>query len=105
MSSSVSISLSSSSNTRSGRSNGMFASAAMVSARWRLVQHRPEHAQILNRLEKGIEVDRLHNECVYAQLVAADEIALFTRRGEHHDRNAAMLRVALDALEDLESID
>src|SRR4051812_26450226 len=105
MSSSVSISLSSNSNTRSARSCGIFGSAAMMTARRRFVQDSPEHAQVLDRFEERVEVDGLHHERVHAELVAAHQIAFLTRGGQHYDRNASVFRIALDAFQHLESID
>ncbi len=54
-----------------------------------LLRHLPEHAQILNGFEERVEVHRLDDERIHAQLVAADQVAFLARGGEHHDRHRA----------------
>src|SRR4051794_36132077 len=99
------MSLSSNSKTRTGTSDCRYGLAAIPCPRRRLIQHSPEHTQILDRFEEGIEVDGLHHERVHTQLIASQQVTLFARRGQHDDWDLALLRIALDALENLQAVE
>src|SRR5215204_7713239 len=84
-----------------GQSGSCRSAAGKNARRGRLVEDRPEHAEVLDGLEEFLEADGFHDEGVDAELVAADHIPLLARRGQHHYRRIAHRRVALELLEHL----
>ena len=61
--------------------------------------------QLANGVDERAEVDRFHDVGVRAELVAADQILFFARRGEHDDRNRLQRVVGLQCPEHVEAID
>src|SRR4051812_32803896 len=85
-SSSASNRESSSSRTRSGLpANPFSARSSFIPAvgpqgpRWGLVEHGPEHAEVGDRADELLELDRLDHVGVDAQLVALDDVRFLLR--------------------------
>src|SRR5258706_9643785 len=53
----------------------------------RLVDDGPEHARLLNGVDKLLKADWLDDVSIDAQLIAFHEIGFFARRSQHHDRD------------------
>src|SRR5688572_13476750 len=75
------------------------------SARRRLVDDGPERTELTDSINEGAKVHRLHHIGICSELVAADEILLFARRGEHHDRNGLERLVRLQRTEHVQPIE
>src|SRR5690606_40331625 len=58
-----------------------------------LVQHRPEGAELPQRIHEIPELDRLDDVRVDAEIVAGDDVGLLSRGGEHHDRDRKSTRL------------
>src|SRR3546814_14758511 len=80
---SASSSLSSTSTTRQ-RAAALPATGAASEILRRLVEHRPELAQRLHRLEEMVPVHRLDHVRVHAQVPAAGPFVLLSRRRPDH---------------------
>ena len=70
-----------------------------------LVHNRPKHAEGADGLEELIEVDRLDDEGVDAEVVTFDEVLFLARGGEHDDGDVAKGGVGLDLAQDFEPVD
>src|SRR5258708_13551718 len=53
----------------------------------RLVDDGPEHARLLDGVDKLLKADRFDDVGIDAQLTALHEIGFFARRSQHHDRD------------------
>src|SRR5665647_2621815 len=69
-----------------------------------LVNDRPEHAQLLYRVDEAGEVDRFHHVGVHAQVVAGDQVLLLARRGEDHHRHPLQRRVRANLPQHFEAV-
>src|SRR5207248_9433817 len=72
---------------------------------WWLVEEHPVQAQLADGLGELLEVDRLDDVAVDAQLVTLHDVALFAGGGEHDHREGPRLWIGLDAAQHLHAID
>src|SRR6185437_8188602 len=70
-----------------------------------LVDQQPIHADLIDRPVELLEIDRLHDVGIGAELVGLAEVALFPRRGQHHHRDRPGARVAFDLLQHFGAVD
>src|SRR5660397_184146 len=64
-------------SSRQGTRSGWPPSATLLHpVRQPLVDERPEHAEVLDRLDEAAEVHGLHHVGVHAQVVAGDQVLL-----------------------------
>src|SRR5579859_69900 len=75
------------------------------SARRSLVQDQPVEPELLCRLDKPREVDRLAHETVRAEIVARQNVLFFPARRQHHHGSAPRPFLGAHALEHLEPSD
>src|SRR3569833_1169425 len=75
------------------------------SAAGHLVHGDPVIADPGHFFRKTLEVHRLHQVAVDAEVVAAHEVRLFLARCQHHDRDGPGAAVCLDTLQYLDAID
>src|SRR3546814_5196840 len=84
-------SLSSTSTTRQ-RAAALPATGAASEILRRLVEHRPELAQRLHRLEVLVHVHRLDHVRVHAQVPAAGQVVLLARRRQRSEEHTSELK-------------
>ena len=71
---------------------------------WRLVDQRPEYADLLHGLDEVDEADRLDHISVDTQPVACFQVLGFVRRGQDNHRNKSPLLARLELLQDLDAV-
>src|SRR5690348_4196684 len=71
----------------------------------RLVQEQPVQPHLGYRAREGLEVDRLDDVAVRAEPVRGRDVGLLPGRCEHDHGQRARARVALEAPQDLETVD
>src|ERR1700677_3162192 len=79
---------------------------APLYASWRrLIDNCPEDSELLDGVDKLVEVDWFYYIGVHAKLIARHHISFLTRRGEDYHWNHSQFLIRLDLLQDLQSID
>src|SRR6266852_6151809 len=72
---------------------------------WGLVHPQPVKTQLLDDLAELVEIHRLLNVTVRAQVVAVDQILFFPRRGEDNHGDDFRVRVIFDRAQHFQTID
>src|SRR5262249_28553472 len=103
--SSASLESSSSSNIRRGPVMLPSSHCLLHAPRRWLVHDGTEYAHPRDRVPELVEVDRLHDIGVHAELVAPHHVLLFMGGGQHHHGNHPQPLVGLDPLQHLQPID
>src|SRR5579872_5188753 len=67
--------------------------------RWSLIYHQPVVTQAPDQAAELIEVHRLLNVAVHAEMITPDHVLFLPRRGQDNDRNRHRARLALDLLQ------
>src|SRR5579862_8863305 len=67
-------------------------------------QGQEEVVDLPDRVDEVLEVDRLGDERVGVQRVAAQDVLLGARGGQHHDGDEEQVRVLLDLGEHLQAV-
>jgi hypothetical protein len=70
-----------------------------------VVEKKPVHSELLDRLGKLLEIDRLHDVAVDAQMVTFNHVILFLGGGKYDDGNGPGVRIVLDAVQNLQAVD